>query len=109
MVLILPRILTHPVAFACLGAADVPVVVEVLLYLLHLLAGCIFCILLHAGIDGGINLQTAGIEVVTFVFTPVFQVVGYSLTEVFCLSVVVFLYLEIELDRLIFQLIVSVF
>ena len=81
-------------------------VVEVLLYLFHLLAGCIFSILLHAGIDGGINLQTAGIEVVTFVFTPVFQVVGYSLTEVFSLSVVVFLYLEVELDRLSLQLVV---
>ena len=41
----LPRILTHPVAFACLGTADAPVVVEVLLYLFHLLAGCIFWIL----------------------------------------------------------------
>ena len=29
------------------------------------------------------------VEIVTFFLAPVFQVVGYSLTEVFCLSVVV--------------------
>ena len=106
VVLILPRFLSHPFSLSCLCAADAPVVVEVLLHLLHLLAGCLLGILLHAGIYGGVDLQTAGVEVVTFFLAPVFQVVGYSLTEVFSLSVVVFLYLEVEFDRLSLQLVV---
>ena len=106
MVLILPRFLSQPFSLSCLCAADAPVVVEVLLNLLHLLAGCLLGILLHTGINGGVDLQTAGVEVVTFVLAPVFQVVGYSLTEVFSLSVVVFLYLEVELDRLSLELVV---
>ena len=106
VVLVLPRFLTQPIALSCLRTADAPVIVEVLLHLLHLLAGGILGILLHAGIDGGVYLQTAGVEVVTLVLAPVFQVVGHSLTEVFRLSVVVFLYLEVELDRLRLQLVV---
>ena len=106
VVLVLPRFLTQPFALSCLRAANAPVIIEVLLHLLHLLAGSILGILLHAGIDGGVYLQTAGVEVIALVLAPVFQVVGHSLTEVFSLSVVVFLYLEVELDRFRLQLVV---
>ena len=87
---------------------DAPVIVEVLLYLLHLFASSILGIFLHTGVDGGVNLQTTGIEVVTFLLAPVFQIVGNSLTEVFRLSVVVLLYLEVELDRHLLQLVVTI-
>ena len=97
MLLVLPGFLTKPVGI--LFAVDVPVVVEVLLYLSHLFACGIFSILLHAGIYRGVYLQSAGIQVVTLVLAPVCQIVSHSLAEVFGLSVVVFLHLEVELDR----------
>ena len=59
VVLVLPRFFAQPFSFTSLSTSDAPVIVEVLLYLLHLFAGSILGILLHAGIDGCINLQTA--------------------------------------------------
>ena len=103
VVLVLPRFFAQPFSFTCLSTADAPVIVEVLLNLLHLFTGCILGILLHAGINGCINLQTAGIEIVTFFLTPVFQVIGYGFAEVLSLSVIVLLYLEVEFDRKLFQ------
>ena len=108
VVLVLPRILAHPVALAHLVAMDAPVVVEAFLHLFHLLAGSLLGIFLHAGVDGGVNLQSAGVEVVALVLAPVFQVVGDGLAEVLRLSVVVFLHLEVEHDRLLLQFLEAV-
>ncbi len=49
---------------AAWGAMDAPVVVEVLLYLLHLLVSSLLGVFLHTRVDGGVYLQTDGVEVV---------------------------------------------
>ena len=92
--LVTPRLLAKPIGV--LGAIDIPVVVEVLLHLLHLFACRIFSVLLHLGVDGGVNLQAGAIQVITVLLTPRPQVICDGLTEIHGLSVVVFLNLELE-------------
>ena len=94
VVLVLPRILRTPMG------------VEVLLHLLHLLAGGFLGILLHAGVDGGVDFQSAGVEVVAVVLAPFFQVVGNGLAEILGLSVVVGLDAVLQLDGHLLQFLV---
>ena len=78
-----------------------PMVVEGLLYLLHLLVGSLFGILLHARVEGGVDLQPLGIERVTIVvvvLAPVFQIVGHSLAEVVGVAIVGRFYAVVEFD-----------
>ena len=80
-----------------------PVSVEGLLYLLHLFYCGLLGILLHASVEGGVNLQTfsvVGIFLVLAVVvgTPSLHKVGHSLAEVVCLSVVCVLNAVVELD-----------
>ena len=84
MVLILPRILFSPVRL------------EVLLHDLHLFNSGFLSIFLHTCVDGGVDFQTAGIEVVTVFLAPMFQVVGHCLAEILCLTVVVALHFVVE-------------
>ena len=89
------------------GIGVAPVVLEVALHLLHLLDGGSLGILLHAGVDGGVDLQTAGIEVVAVVLAPVLEVVGNSLAEICGLTVVVALDAIVERDGLEFECVVG--
>ena len=94
VVLVLPGILRTPVGL------------EVLLYDLHLLHGSLLGIFLHAGVDGGIDLQTACVKVIAVILAPVFQMVGHCLAEVFCLTVVVALHAVVELNGNLLQTVV---
>ena len=84
-----------------------PVVLEVALHLLHLLDGSSLGILLHTGVDGGVDLETAGIEVVAVVLAPILEVVGNSLAEICSLTVVVALDAIVEGDGLEFESVVG--
>ena len=75
--------------------------VEIVLHLSHLLTSGLLSIFLHTGVDGGIYLQTFSIEgvaVIEIVLTPVFQIVGYCLTEIVGIAIVGGLHAVIELD-----------
>ena len=74
-------------------------VVERTLYLFHLLGCSLFGILLHTGINGSVNLQTAAIEVVAIFLHPFLEVIGDVLTEILCLPVIVFLNVYIQFQR----------
>ena len=80
-----------------------PVVLEVALHLLHLLDGGSLGILLHAGVNGSIDFQSAGIQVVSIVLAPILEVVGHCLAEICCLTVVVALHVIVESDRFEFE------
>ena len=80
------------------GIGRAPVVVEVLLHLHHLLAGSLLGVFLHTGVDGGVDLQAVGIEVVAVVLAPFPQVVGHRLAEVGSLTVVGVLHAVVEVD-----------
>ena len=77
--------------------------IEGLLHLFHLFHSSLFGIFLHTGVEGGLDTQTIGIEVVTALPAPVFQIIRNSLTEVVGLAVVSCLYTIIELDIQLFQ------
>ena len=89
------------------GIGASPVAVERLLHLLHLLHGSLFGILLHAGVDGGIDFQSVLIEVVAVLRAPFLQVVLHRLTEIEGLSVVVVLNAKVQLHRLYLQRVVG--
>ena len=83
------------------GVGRAPVLVEVVLHLSHLLAGGLLGVFLHAGVDGGVNLQTFGIEgvaVVEVILAPVLQIVGQCLAEVVGIAVVGRLHAVVEFD-----------
>ena len=80
--------------------APFPVCVEAVLQLAHLSGSRTLGIFLHTRVDGSVYLQAAAVEVVAVVARPVFQVLGYGSTEILCLSVVVLLGVELELDVL---------
>ena len=83
------------------GVDGAPVAVEGLLQLLHLLVGSLLGILLHAGVDGGVDLQSLGVEgvaVVVVVLAPALQVVGHGLAEIVGVAVVDTLDAVVELD-----------
>ena len=73
-------------------------IVEVLLYLLHLFGGCSFSIFLHSGVESGVNLQTVIVEVdilETFVFlAQMLDIFSNSLTEILRLTIVVVFHIE---------------
>ena len=73
-------------------------VVEVALHLLHLLYGSLLGVLLHTRVDGGVYLQTGGVEIVVVVAAPCAQLVCNSLAEVERRAVVVALNAVVELD-----------
>ncbi len=89
-----------PVLFVLPGIGLAPVVVEVSLHSAHLLARSLLRILLHAGIYGSKYLQSARVQVISVVVTPVFQLVGHRFPEVGCLSVIVALHVVVEKYRL---------
>ena len=72
--------------------------VEVLLHLSHLLAGSLFGISLHAGVDGGVDGQSVSVEVVAVILAPVFHVLGHGFAEVGGLSVINVLYAVVQFD-----------
>ena len=78
---------------------SLPMVVEVLLYLLHLLERRLLGVFLQTGVDGGVDLETAGIEVVAVVVAPFLEMLCHRLAEVCCLSVVWVVHLHVELQR----------
>ena len=88
--LIAPRVLSAPVT------------VEVLLHLSHLLCHGVFGIFLHTGVDSCIDFQSAAIQVIAVLVKELLylRIIGNSLTEVFCLSVIVFLHFIVEFYRL---------
>ena len=88
---VLDEVLDLHVSLVLPGVRAAPVLVEGLLHLLHLLEGGLFGIFLHARVDGGVDLQSFGIEGVTIVevvLAPVLQIVGHSLAEVVGVAVV---------------------
>ena len=88
MVLVLPWLHTSPV------------VVEALLYYLHVFSGSLLCIALHLSVKRGVNLQTVAIEVDTLqtlvLLTQLFDILRYSLTEILRLSVIVVLHVKLR-------------
>ena len=84
--------------FVLPGVSTAPVRVEVALHLTHLLPRCLLGIFLHTGIDGGIDGQSVGIEVIAIVLAPLLQVAGHCLTEIGGLSVIHILDAEVEFD-----------
>ncbi len=77
-----------------------PMVLEVALNDLHLFASSILSILLHPTVDGGVDFQATGIEVISLVEEAVLlEVVRNILTEVERLTIIVLLNLVIELHR----------
>ena len=96
------------VAFVLPGIDVAPMLVESLLHLFHLLDGSLLGIVLHAQVEGGMNLQTFGVvgvgTVVTIVFlAPLLHPVGNGLAEVVGLAVVGILHTVVELYFGLFQ------
>ena len=88
---VLDEVLDLHVVLVLPGIGAAPVGIEGLLHLFHLLDGCLFGIFLHARIDGGVDLQSFGIEgvaIVEIVLAPAFQIVGHSLAEVVGIAIV---------------------
>ena len=85
-------------AFVLPGIHAAPMFVEGLLQLAHLVPCGLLGILLHAGVDGGIDFQTVGIEVNAVIAAPFFQVVGQGLAEVGGLTVVDLLYAVVQFN-----------
>ena len=77
-----------------------PVGVKESLHLLHLFAGRLFCIALHACVYGGVNLQPVGIEIVAIVAAPVLQILCQSFAEVGGLAIVGRLHAVVQCDVL---------
>src|SRR5574344_39245 len=86
-VFIYPRITIAPMCF------------EVLLYDSHLFYCSFLSVFLHLGINCGVYFQTTGVEVISILFAPVFQIVGYSFTEISSLTVVSVFYTVLQFDR----------
>ena len=84
-----------------------PVIVETVLYLFHLFDDCLLCEMLEVCVNGSINLQSVGVEVVTVFLAPIAQLVRNSLAEVKCLTIVIRLYTIVELDGLQLECIVG--
>lgn len=80
------------------GIGRTPVRVEGLLHLFHLLASSILGVFLHAGVEGGLDAQTSGIEVDAVVVAPVLEFVSHRLTEIVGLTVVGILDAVVEFD-----------
>ena len=98
---ILDEVLDFLMTLILPGISRTPVGVEVTLHLSHLLAGSLFGIFLHAGVDGCVDLQTFGIKGITVVkvfLAPVFQIIGHSLAEVISIAVVGRLHAVVESD-----------
>src|SRR3712207_2345525 len=82
---------------------DTPMVIEVSLHYLHLLTGSILGILLHLCVESGVDFQTCSIQVDAIIVAPIAQIVGYRLTEILCLAVVVLFYFIIKCDGKLLQ------
>ena len=87
------------------GAA--PVTVEGLLHLLHLFDGSLFSVLLHTGVDCGVDFQAILVEVHTIFFAPVLQLVLDGFAEVERLTIVIILNAIVQTDRFDFQRVIS--
>ena len=88
----------HPVVLILPRLRVPPMTVEVLLHLAHLLRNSLFGILLHLGVDGGIDSQATAIQVVPVFGTPVIKIIGHCFTEVLGLTIVVRLNTVLQLD-----------
>ena len=86
MVLILPRLFLAPMA------------VEVLLNLAHLLGDRCLGIFLHTGVDGGIDTQSAAIQIIAILRTPVIKIIGHGLPEILRFPVIIRLHTIFQLD-----------
>ena len=98
---VLDEVLDLDVPLVLPGVGASPVLVEGLLYFLHLLVGSLLGIFLHTGVDGGIDLQAFGIEGVAIVevfLAPAFQIVGHSLAKVVGIAVVGRLHTVVKFD-----------
>ena len=90
--------------FVLPGLLLAPVVVEVALDYAHLLDGSLFGILLHARVNSSVYFQATGVQIGCLLVVATTQQavasLGYRVAEVGSLSVVVVLYLIVQLDGL---------
>ena len=73
---------SYTAVFLAPGGVGAPVAVETGLYLLHLLAHGHFGILLDAGVERGVYLQTGGVEVVAVGLAPLLQIGFHRILKV---------------------------
>ena len=100
-----------PVLLVLPGRSRAPMAVEAFLNHAHLFVHSLLGIFLHARVEGGVNLQTIGIEVYVHLFLveEIAQVLGQLLSEVQRLAVVNVLYTKTQLnghgaERVVFSL-----
>ena len=95
-------------AFVLPGIDIAPMLIESLLHLLHLFDGSFLGIMLHATVEGGVNLQTFGIisigtVVAIILLTPRLHPVGHRFTEVVGIAVIGILHTIVQLDFLLLK------